>query len=1358
MASSSQEGDPHNGHMHTMRETWAVVFICLAAGASLIAEPAGPGANVTSTRPATGRAVILDEPDMPIRGARSSPRVLARILEAAGLTSRLVSADELADPRILDAKWLDLVVLPTGRSFPSPARDPLIRFLHSGGGLITMGGYAFNHLVTKDAGRWNDENLLLAARFEAATQKEKSLLSNGDFEASQTLAESGRPIPGQWQSSGRRCTIVAEMPQEGSFCARTVIDPTTPSGSEILWQDLPAQAGAQYLVSGWMKTDQVLETGMAFIALYQYGAADKPVAFKDFAKARGTTGWSHHRFMFTAEPNVSRLHIKCGLYQTRGTAWFDDIRLADVSGTQVQAMNTSSGRPADGLICAPEQIGMFDASFPLKRARSLGLAPGQHVIREPIDVRRDLAGWAAAGVAPEGEARWIPLLATYDRYGRARGPAAALLLHHAGYYAGSCWGYFGVENVDLFEDTGGPMARALQQLAGFIVRKTYLRNLTTDHRLYRSGEPVNVSVFVENQGRRTQQLQVRFTLGAVDGDHPLAAQVEDVRVGPHASVEVRGVFLHPDGGEDLGRVTAVMTQDGMAIDEMTTGFVIDRPDAEKAGLELRFENNYFTVNGRPLFLFGTDTYAYTYKSVHENPLTWSQEHEKARDMGVNLYENLQYVDPGDSLSEEDWRSFRAMSRLTQLRNLIFMPGMLIGRNVAVGDDRLARQSALCRSYAEHLGDTPGLLYYINGDYQMMLEEHAADVKVLWNRWLQARYGTTERLRTAWAPAAVTAELGWLAFPPAGSGRWNDVVAVDRLRFQNGLTRRWNETHVAAVRERDRRHPITSEYYQIGWAGLDLPMTIDGQDVSNFGFFDLPENDLDILPLKIRSNDLRARGKGVSLGEYGVKTHPAWTVENGATDYHIVRTEEQQIQLFLAVAHYALGMGASKIQHWCLRDDQTQVFPWGIFYPHEFIPKDVAYAHRNQSLIWRQFAPRYVPPQLTVCTPCNLRLGNDERLGRDVVDRACDTLLGLHHQFNVIDDQHLEQLPPQTRVIVYPAPFAVSDAAYARLLAWVQGGGTLLVTGDVSYDEDRQRTRTARLRELAGVDAGDVNYPDIERRTTPGQPAVFSFESLPPLPVSPCVQLKVVDAEVLGRASDSNPVLLRRRLGKGWVYLFTDPTELSADARVAETRRQVYAAFLRVAGVVPLDIQPDEPWMHVMAQPTARGFVHVVFSRRRTGDREKVSLSSAAGRLTLTVRNRWPGLAAVTKDGKVVAVNATGSAAVDGKPLMSGEGMKALLSLDGRDLRDSESILVAPFASGTLELPARSARLVASVGEFRNGCWKPLERINLDPRKPSLDIDGDRATCLILLCGPGAECRWAEDLTNAMLHPDQIDGY
>ena len=102
----------------------------------------------------------------------------------------------------------------------------------------------------------------------------------------------------------------------------------------------------------------------------------------------------------------------------------------------------------------------------------------------------------------------------------------------------------------------------------------------------------------------------------------------------------------------------------------------------------------------------------------------------------------------------------------------------------------------------------------------------------------------------------------------------------------------------------------------------------------------PEPTRENLPLQIRWNDLRLRGKGVSLGEYGVKTHPAWAVAHGGSHYHIQRTEEEEQQWFALVAHYAVGLGACKLQNWCLRDAQASVFPRGLFYPNELVPKDV----------------------------------------------------------------------------------------------------------------------------------------------------------------------------------------------------------------------------------------------------------------------------------------------------------------------------------------------------------------------------------------------------------------------------------
>ena len=91
---------------------------------------------------------------------------------------------------------------------------------------------------------------------------------------------------------------------------------------------------------------------------------------------------------------------------------------------------------------------------------------------------------------------------------------------------------------------------------------------------------------------------------------------------------------------------------------------------------------------------------------------------------------------------------------------------------------------------------------------------------------------------------------------------------DRMRFEVWLTKRWVERHVKAVRGKDTDHPITSEYYQRPYGGLDLILTIDGQDASNIGYFDRPYEDVNKLPLTLRLIDLRMRGKSLGLGEYG----------------------------------------------------------------------------------------------------------------------------------------------------------------------------------------------------------------------------------------------------------------------------------------------------------------------------------------------------------------------------------------------------------------------------------------------------------------------------------------------------------
>ena len=1333
----------------------AVLLVCSALfftcgsernrGAAASAEPAPPSAG--------GTVAIFHEPAMPITGTATAADVLAAILEEAGFATAILSAAEIADPSLLDPARFDILAIPSGESFPAAARAVVTDYLRRGGGLITMGGYAFNDVLREVDGAWTPE--IEAARRRVAEAMDRSLLTNGDFE------ELTDGSPAGWQPLSPHCTLVEESPRRGARCAQVAVPADAVPTSAVFQQELPVEPGRRYRISGWVRTRDVSGRGMAYIAVYQHDEAGAMVEFRDFAVVRGTSDWQQFTYEFVPRPSVRRVRILLGIYDATGTAWFDDIRLGDVTGLGFQPINTATGRPRDGLELLPEQIGIFDASYPLRRVAGLRTAAGQHIVDAPVEVQAELSGWAASGVIGYDRARWVPLLDTFDRYGRPRGPAGALLLNYAGHYAGSRWAYFGVDNLDLFADREGPAAQALQQTARFLHRGLFLHSLACEHRLYYEGEPVEVSVTVDNRGVEAQAVRVGFFLEPADATaseaEPAALWQEfAVPAGAAERVEVR--FPPLQGGHTLYRVTALLERAGAPYDTMTTGFVVEQPAAMAAAAALRFTENYFTLDDRPLFLFGTDTYSRVYNAAAENPLTWAEELDAARDVGLNLYEILQYVRPNHAMGDGDWRAFRALTQLSQERNLVFMPGMLIGHNVAIGEEELARQSALCSEYAARLGDAPALLYYINGDYMMQPERRPDEVKAIWNHWLAERYDSPEALRAAWGrePAA---NWGEMEFPPAISPRWDDVAAVDRSRFLVWLTRRWNEAHVAAIREHDPHHPITSEYYQFSFSGLDLPLTIDGQDVANIGYFDLPGEDIDKLPLAMRFNDLRAREKGLSLGEYGVKTHPAWTVENGAYGYHIVRSEEEQRRLFLAVGHYALGMGASKVQNWCLRDGQANVFPWGLFYPNEFVPKDVAYVHRNQSLVWRHFAPRYEHPAVIVCMADGLRLGNAESLGTDVAYRAFADLLALHYDFGTINDHHLSDLPDATELLVYPAAFAVEDAPFAELEAFVSRGVTLLVSGDFSYDGDRQRTRTERLEQLAGVRLLAANYPHVTRGATHDRAvAATTFAPIEGMPARPCIHVEPLAAEVLAATDDGQPLLVRNRRGKGTVYYLTDPLELADDEDAQQLRRRLYAAVLEAAGRQPLSIEPVVPWLHVMQQPTAEGKVHVVFNTRTEPGAAQAAVPTAAGEVVLSVRNGWPAMAAARDSGALVAVSGCGQARAGNRLLMDGEGLRACLALDGADLAASRAILVAPFEPGHLELPPRPGRFTVLVGEFRSGQWTTLEQLTLSGNALTLDLDAHRATCAILIVEAGTEPRWISHLTTALCRPEQIPGW
>ena len=898
-----------------------VRFRQLDARAGERGQTAGRSHRAGESSPAAGRGGDSESARSAGTGAPSPPQTIAAVLNEAGLETRLLSAGELADPTLLNTSRFDLLVLPTGQTFPAAARLATIEFLRHGGSFLSMGGYTFNHLVRKVEGRWIEERQIVQRQLDDAMQSSRSLLADGGFEQGDPPV-GGSALDGAWRRSSKLCRLVTEGAKEGRRCAQ-VSDPP----GDLFWTELPCKPGRTYRITGWMRTRGVNGLGMAYMAVYQHDAAGKIVEFRDFAVARGTTDWQQFSYDFTPQPSVARLRIPLGLFQARGTAWFDDIRLGDVTAIDYRPMNTATGKPADGLEVAAAQIGVFDASFPLKRARSIRTAMGQSVVSRAVELSGDFQGWAASGVIGYdmrgGFRCWPPMTAL----ARPRGAAGAMVVNYQGFYSGSCWAYFGIENVDLFRDPKSAAAQALQDVARFLVWKTFLRNLKTDHRLYHRGEPVAVSVTVENRvaGPRARRTGLRCGRWTLDSPpirasktvliEPCAAEarVEEFHFpGPEfwntarsKRTASRSAICHSERSEEsaqfseilryaqddtaelpccktigtghtgkdsstgselpatptqsqevgLWRVSAGLLLDGRPVDQLTSGFVLEQPAAMQSGPALRFKGNYFTLDGRPQFLFGSDTYHSIYNSASENPLTWAGELAACATWAWTCTRTCNTPSPATS-STKTTGAVPCAAQLTQQRRLVFMPGMLIGHNVAVGDRELAAQRLrwpVRRAAPRRAGAAP--LHQRRLPAQRRRASAGLRSRCGTGGWRNDT-GRSSGSCAVWGGDAVRGAWGRSSSRRRTRGGGTTQRCWTSLRFENCLMLRRNQAHVAAVREHDRDRPITLEYYQHPTGGIDLVNSIDGQDVCNFGFFDRPGADLENLPLQIRWNDLR----------------------------------------------------------------------------------------------------------------------------------------------------------------------------------------------------------------------------------------------------------------------------------------------------------------------------------------------------------------------------------------------------------------------------------------------------------------------------------------------------------------------
>jgi len=1211
-------------------------------------------------RPAgRGRIAVLamDAPPAPSACA-SDPATLVSAFAAAGHAAFAATPEQIANRRFLDPAQIDLLVIPTGDAFPAAAHSALVNYLKRGGAFLSTGGYAFDRPLVRAKDAWlNPDDLPIP---DAAL----TLLAPQDVKA--------------WRPSSNRPDGPSLNAVEG------------PRG-------LPGVALATPGLTGWdtgglSGFGKSLPPDWAVTRFWAKGDAQTSKMWIEWSEADGsrwhkavdlTAEWREYRltpaqFVYWPDnPSVGRgglgdcfrpasaAHISFGV--AVDIAERNQPHTVSLAGLGVQAdpladvrlptprINTRWARIRDALWPEPEQIGVFDGAFPLRRVAATTPAEAQAVIAA-FAWKAPLAGYSATamlglnghGFGPN-RARWVPLLACADADGRPRGHAGAVTHHFADCFAGSSWACFGVTNRDLFAAGSPALAQVLAPVTETLLRRFYVHESEAAYACYRAGETVTLRTRVSDFGREDHAAEVRFVVTADGASAPCATLTRPIAVKRGETLAVEATWPLPGKPSDFYRVAAELWENGRRLDIEQAAFVVWSPDVIARGPKFAKDGTRFVIDGRPQFLMGCQNYWGQNGSVTaRSPLGFERDYRAMRDAGLRWTRCFVPFK-----AEEDKRISDAMVQLAQKFGLVFYHTPNLGNTA--DPQTLAQQRQTAREIAERYRDVRGFAIDICNEPSFRSDD-----------------------------AALVKSFGQPAKP---EGAWDDPVSTRFWWHMTLAQRAWAATNAAAIHAGNPAGLAAVGWSQ-GWghagktaamkdpviASLDL-------DFTDRHYYGKPAP----FSAELKDLDLRGLGKPFILGEFGAKNHPTF---KAADPWGMGDDDESYDQRFSYQAHHAFGLGAACLSCWHWRDPMEGVFPCGLAHQTGVL-RPTAQLYRAMALTFGALKPASVTPAVYVVIPDAGRQSGAREAVIRAFHKSADLLVACRAGFGLLPDGALDRLPREAKALIYPVPFDPSDAALAHLSRFVEAGGSLYVSGDLSYDAQRHPTRRDRLPRLCGVEAL-------------GEPRAKPLELPPALndacAARPFLTVRTTGAEVLAAAAGT-PVLTRYRLGKGQVWFNADPVELD----VAPTNgAATYLAFLKSAGIEGLPAEADAPGLHVFRVPGEESDAWI--ASRTNGE----SWNGNLGGFEVALPQGGECVLIVGHDGALRAAGCAGAVRKGGRELLSGTARFFAVAQDGGSLAEAKNLLVLPLGAGDVRIARTAAtRMTAEAGEVQNGRWRRL---------------------------------------------------
>ncbi|MGA3371002.1 MAG: hypothetical protein ABSC48_04495 [Terracidiphilus sp.] len=694
-----------------------------------------------------------------------------------------------------------------------------------------------------------------------------------------------------------------------------------------------------------------------------------------------------------------------------------------------------------------------------------------------------------------------------------------------------------------------------------------LLRLTPTYALFLPGEAWQFEI----EWKRFQKPQAPYKLSIAVSYEGQEEARQTVDLGADSRRGVTTVTLALSGRPGFHRVDAQIFCGEDKCGSYHTAFWVRDEAYLQSGPTVTVDNNYFRIDGKPIEVIGTTYMASDAQRLYfryPNPLVWDEDMRQIAENGMNmlrtgLWTNWDQVTANTGVASE--RTLRTMEaflmtarrhRLPVQFNLFaFMPEVFGGVNPYLDPEAIRRQQKFVESMAKPFARVPFLMWDVINEPSFdnpkrLFATHPNGDAVEaeeWDKWLLHKYGSRAAVESAWRASFPEGPTPTPADQEMTAQSANDVghplAIYDFDLFAQESFAAWALKVRQTIRSTGSEQLITIGQDEGGALSSPSPAFFNkAVDFSTMHSWWMNDD------LLWDSLAVRQAGMPLLVQETGVVT------ETGP-DGRPRRSPEADGALLEKKLGIAVATGAGAME-WLwnvnalMRSQQEitigAVRPDGTEKPEAQVMS--AYAKFAQAMQGRLSEPN--PEEVSILTS---QAAQFSVLGDLAIDAQHRAVRVMNYSCNIparmVSENQVDDIEG-SKLVVLPSAQVLRDATWQRLMAYVDNGGNLLLTGPAERDEHWEPEN--RLRRL-GIDAASAT---LDYRNTTIDTGAESIDVSFPSAAQRALETLVLPG---GRS------YLEVRHGKGTIFIVASPVEL---AESPESATAVYRHVLSRIGIAP----------------------------------------------------------------------------------------------------------------------------------------------------------------------------------------------